>query len=65
MIAKSGLTSALMENGICAVGHDVSHSVSSRETLVRGAVHTEVDAAVHQVPLRQTAYLYGLGRLLA
>lgn len=53
-----------MENGICAVGHDVSHSVSSRETLVRGAVHTEVDAAV-QVPLRQTAYLYGLGRLLA
>lgn len=43
----------------------MSHSASSRETLFRGAVHTEVDAAVHQVPLRQTVYLYGLGRLLA
>lgn len=55
-----------MENGsgICAVGHDVSHSASSRETLVREAVHTEVDAAA-QAPLRQTVYLHGLGRLLA
>lgn len=55
-----------MENcsGIRAVGHDGSHSASSRETLARGAVHTEVDADA-QVPLGRKVYFHGLGRLLA